>query len=59
MQSEMKLIGGTDLETLRQHFGRKIIELEDEKRKVQVLPEIHTLNIYFEPKIKFMFPYIR
>ncbi|KAK4262329.1 hypothetical protein QN277_027901 [Acacia crassicarpa] len=34
-ESEMKLIGGIDVETLSQHFGRKIMELEDEKRKVQ------------------------
>ncbi|KAI9089302.1 hypothetical protein K1719_029581 [Acacia pycnantha] len=34
-ESEMKLIGGIDVETLSQHFGRKIMELEEEKRKVQ------------------------
>jgi kinesin family protein 4/21/27 len=31
----MKLMGG-DTEALRQHFGKKITELEEEKRKVQV-----------------------
>lgn len=36
VQSEMKLFGATDAETLKQHFGRKIVELEDEKRAVQV-----------------------
>lgn len=36
MQSEMKLFGGFDTVALKQHFGKKIIELEDEKRVVQV-----------------------
>jgi hypothetical protein len=36
IQSEMKLFGSSDPETLKQHFGRKIMELEDEKRTVQV-----------------------
>ncbi|RYR55740.1 hypothetical protein Ahy_A06g030917 [Arachis hypogaea] len=34
-ESEMKLFGISDAETLKQHFGRKIMELEDEKRAVQ------------------------
>ncbi|CAK8569482.1 unnamed protein product [Lathyrus sativus] len=34
-ESEMKLFGSSDAETLKQHFGRKIVELEDEKRTVQ------------------------
>ncbi|KAJ1421145.1 P-loop containing nucleoside triphosphate hydrolase [Sesbania bispinosa] len=34
-ESEMKLIG-VDTETLKQHFGKKIMELEEEKRKVQL-----------------------
>ncbi|XP_020234162.1 kinesin-like protein KIN-4A isoform X2 [Cajanus cajan] len=34
-ESEMKLFGMSDAETLKQHFGRKIMELEDEKRVVQ------------------------
>ncbi|KAG5030727.1 hypothetical protein JHK85_014709 [Glycine max] len=33
--SEMKLFGISDAEVLKQHFGRKIMELEDEKRVVQ------------------------
>ncbi|XP_020202434.1 kinesin-like protein KIN-4A isoform X1 [Cajanus cajan] len=33
-ESEMKLIG-VDAEALKQHFGKKIMELEEEKRKVQ------------------------
>ncbi|RHN70313.1 putative plus-end-directed kinesin ATPase [Medicago truncatula] len=33
--SEMKLFGVSDAEVLKQHFGRKITELEDEKRTVQ------------------------
>ena len=36
IQSEMKLFGISDAEVLKQHFGRKIMELEDEKRVVQV-----------------------
>lgn len=36
VQSEMKLFGISDAEALKQHFGRKIMELEDEKRAVQV-----------------------
>lgn len=32
----MKLFGVPDAEALKQHFGRKIVELEDEKRAVQV-----------------------
>ncbi|TKY75035.1 Kinesin protein FRA1 [Spatholobus suberectus] len=34
-ESEMKLFGISDAEVLKQHFGRKIMELEDEKRTVQ------------------------
>ncbi|KAF1865659.1 hypothetical protein Lal_00005036 [Lupinus albus] len=34
-ESEMKLFGASDAEVLKQHFGRKIMELEDEKRVVQ------------------------
>ncbi|MED6109031.1 Kinesin-like protein KIN-4A [Stylosanthes scabra] len=34
-ESEMKLFGVSDTEVLKQHFGRKIMELEDEKRVVQ------------------------
>lgn len=36
MQLEMKLIGGPDTEALKQHFQKKIMELEEEKRIVQV-----------------------
>jgi kinesin family protein 4/21/27 len=32
----MKLFGASDAEAFKQHFGRKIMELEDEKRTVQV-----------------------
>lgn len=32
----MKLFGGFDTAALKQHFGKKIVELEDEKRAVQV-----------------------
>ncbi|CAL0322478.1 unnamed protein product [Lupinus luteus] len=34
-ESEMKLFGVSDAETLKQHFGRKIMELENEKGAVQ------------------------
>lgn len=36
MQFEMKLIGGHETEALKQHFRKKIMELEEEKRIVQV-----------------------
>lgn len=36
VQSEMKFIEGSDTVALKQHFGKKIMELEDEKRAVQV-----------------------
>ncbi|KAI4314987.1 hypothetical protein L6164_027841 [Bauhinia variegata] len=47
-ESEMKLIGGVDAESLKQHFGKKIMELEEEKRKAQqerdrLLAEIENL----------------
>ncbi|KAB2004652.1 hypothetical protein ES319_D11G214100v1 [Gossypium barbadense] len=31
-ESEMKLVGGADTEALKQHFQKKIMELEEEKR---------------------------
>ncbi|KAH7671958.1 Plus-end-directed kinesin ATPase protein [Dioscorea alata] len=34
-ESEMKLFGGLDTFALKQHFGKKLMELEDEKRIVQ------------------------
>ncbi|XP_019156476.1 PREDICTED: kinesin-like protein KIN-4A [Ipomoea nil] len=34
-ESEMKLYGGVDTMALKQHFGKKILELEEEKRAVQ------------------------
>ncbi|KAF5740657.1 putative Kinesin heavy chain [Tripterygium wilfordii] len=34
-ESEMKLFGGFDTAALKQQFGKKIMELEDEKRAVQ------------------------
>ncbi|XP_022740221.1 kinesin-like protein KIN-4A [Durio zibethinus] len=34
-ESEMKLLGGADTEALKQHFQKKIMELEEEKRIVQ------------------------
>ncbi|KAI4337005.1 hypothetical protein L6164_015467 [Bauhinia variegata] len=48
-ESEMKLFGASDAEALKQHFGRKIMELEDEKRVVQrerdqLLAEVENLS---------------
>ncbi|CAI9757911.1 unnamed protein product [Fraxinus pennsylvanica] len=34
-ESEMKLCGGSGTTALKQHFGKKIMELEEEKRTVQ------------------------
>ncbi|KAB1220174.1 Kinesin-like protein KIF21B [Morella rubra] len=34
-QSEMKLFGESDTAALKQHFGKKLMELEDEKKTVQ------------------------
>ncbi|KAI3946715.1 hypothetical protein MKW98_003278 [Papaver atlanticum] len=44
----MKLFGGFDTMALKQHFGKKIMELEDEKRTVQqdrdrLLAEVESL----------------
>nr|GMC56160.1 kinesin-like protein KIN-4A isoform X1 [Ipomoea batatas] len=36
-ESEMKLYGGFDTTALKHHFGKKILELEEEKRAVQVV----------------------
>ena len=36
-QLEMKLFGGLDTMALKQHFGKKIMELGEEKRTVQVI----------------------
>ncbi|XP_041003959.1 kinesin-like protein KIN-4A isoform X7 [Juglans microcarpa x Juglans regia] len=35
-ESEMKLLGGVDTEALKQRLGKKILELEEEKRIMQV-----------------------
>ncbi|CAN1274174.1 Kinesin-like protein KIN-4A [Linum perenne] len=48
-ESEMKLVGGSDTAALKQHFGKKLMELEDEKRVVQqerdrLLAEIENLS---------------
>lgn len=45
MQCEMKLFGGIDTEALKQHFGKKITELEEEKRIVQVEKIILKLSL--------------
>lgn len=48
-ESEMKLFGGVDTAALKQHFGKKIMELEDEKKAVQqerdrLLAEIENIS---------------
>lgn len=48
-ETEMKLFGASDAEALKHHFGRKIMELEDEKRAVQqerdrLLAEVENLS---------------
>ncbi|KAH6782236.1 P-loop containing nucleoside triphosphate hydrolases superfamily protein [Perilla frutescens var. frutescens] len=48
-ESEMKLFGGHDTTALKQHFGKKLMELEDEKRTVQIerdrlLAEVENLS---------------
>ncbi|CAI9115824.1 OLC1v1016825C1 [Oldenlandia corymbosa var. corymbosa] len=48
-ESEMKLFGGLDAVALKQHFGKKITELEEEKRTVQkerdrLLAEVENLS---------------
>ncbi|XP_071724026.1 kinesin-like protein KIN-4A [Rutidosis leptorrhynchoides] len=48
-ESEMKLIRGADTEALKQHFSKKIMELEAEKRSAQLerdrlLTEVETLS---------------
>ncbi|KAJ9559868.1 hypothetical protein OSB04_005028, partial [Centaurea solstitialis] len=48
-ESEMRLFEGSDTMTLKQHFGKKIMELEDEKRAVQIerdrlLAEVENLS---------------
>ncbi|PKU62954.1 kinesin-like protein KIN-4A [Dendrobium catenatum] len=35
-ESEMKMFGGFETIALKQHFGKKLMELEDEKRSVQL-----------------------
>ncbi|XP_022865936.1 kinesin-like protein KIN-4A isoform X1 [Olea europaea var. sylvestris] len=48
-ESEMKLCGGSGTTALKQHFGKKIMELEEEKRTVQqerdrLLAEVENLS---------------
>ncbi|KAA3457455.1 kinesin-like protein FRA1 [Gossypium australe] len=45
-ESEMKLVGGTDTEALKQHFQKKITELEEEKRTVQVIRPSVSVVLY-------------
>ncbi|XP_077224902.1 kinesin-like protein KIN-4A isoform X2 [Tasmannia lanceolata] len=47
-ESEMKLFGGFDTVALKQHFGKKLMELEDEKKTVKqerdrLLAEVESL----------------
>ncbi|KAG6406917.1 hypothetical protein SASPL_134534 [Salvia splendens] len=48
-ESQMRLFGGYDTISLKQHFGKKILELEEEKRTVQrerdhLLAEVENLS---------------
>ncbi|KAK4434404.1 Kinesin-like protein KIN-4A [Sesamum alatum] len=48
-ESQMKLFGGYDTTALKQHFGKKLMELEEEKRAVQcerdrLLAEVENLS---------------
>ncbi|KAL3634172.1 Kinesin-like protein KIN-4A [Castilleja foliolosa] len=48
-ESQMKLVGGYDTTALKQHFGKKLMELEEEKRTVQLerdrlLTEVENLS---------------
>ncbi|GFP83474.1 chromosome-associated kinesin kif4 [Phtheirospermum japonicum] len=48
-ESQMKLVGGPDTTALKQHFGKKLMELEEEKRTVQLerdrlLTEVENLS---------------
>ena len=52
-ESEMKLFDGYDTAALKQYFGKKIAEVEDEKRSVQVgiicfalLPQVEVSTHY-------------
>lgn len=54
----MKLFGGLDTVALKQHFGKKIMELEDEKRTVQVeysLFSFYTLLIVEELSLMYVY----
>ncbi|XP_015884329.3 kinesin-like protein KIN-4A isoform X2 [Ziziphus jujuba] len=56
-ESEMKLFGGFDTVALKQHFGKKIMELEDEKRVVQqerdrLLTEVENLAASSDGKLQ-------
>jgi len=56
VQCEMKLFGGIDTEALKQHFGKKITELEEEKRIVQVEKIILKLSL---PNMLLLFFFLR
>ncbi|PIN26145.1 Kinesin-like protein [Handroanthus impetiginosus] len=48
-ESQMKLFGGYDTTALKQHFGKKLMELEEEKRSVELerdrlLAEVENLS---------------
>ncbi|KAL0323039.1 UNVERIFIED_CONTAM: Kinesin-like protein KIN-4A [Sesamum angustifolium] len=48
-ESQMKLFGGYDTTALKQHFGKKLLELEEEKKAVQcerdrLLAEVENLS---------------
>ncbi|XP_041003952.1 kinesin-like protein KIN-4A isoform X5 [Juglans microcarpa x Juglans regia] len=55
-ESEMKLLGGVDTEALKQRLGKKILELEEEKRIMQqerdcLLAKVENLAANFDGRI--------
>ena len=55
VQSEMKRFGEFDTVALKQHFGKKIMELEDEKKTVQVKQNILEYAWFFEKTNIYLF----
>lgn len=52
VQSEMKFFGWYDTEALKKHYGKKIRELEEEKRIVQVI--INSIEYLFPLSVSYL-----
>ena len=52
----MKMYGGIETLALKQHFGKKLMELEEEKRAVQVSFSSNILYSFSEILL-FLFPF--